>query len=90
MIRGQVYVDLRTEPELFSTLDRQRLSILDRCPSGATVIVDLGARDFLTADTLYWIKHHEARLDIVIQAQDPEAVARFVLGGRAGHAEVVA
>jgi hypothetical protein len=88
MIRASVYVDLSAEPESGSTLDRRKLSVLERCPTGAHVVVDFGQREFVSRDAAFWLHEQDSRLDIEIRAERPEAVARFVHAARAGDWQV--
>lgn len=90
MITGEVYINLVTEPEASSTIDRRKLSVLDRCPDGARVLVDIGRRQYVSRDVATWLHEHDHRLAITIRGERPEAVARFVGAARAGEWSVVA
>jgi hypothetical protein len=90
-IRGEVYIDLRTEPSAEElTRDRKALSILDHCPDGVRIVVDIGKRTYLNQDTAWWINRHADRLELTIRGAEVDAVARFVLGARAGDTGAVA
>ena len=89
MIGGEVYIDLTLEPEVGGSRDRRRLQSLAACPDGASVIVDIGRRKFVTGDAARWLHEHDHRLAITIRGVDPLAVARFVSAARAGGWSVV-
>ena len=90
MITGSVIVDLSSDPGENFTRDRHRLAVLEHCPAGARVIVDIGSRTFVTHDAAVWLHEHDHRLSIEIRGSDPQAVLRFVLAGREGDWSVVA
>lgn len=93
MITGSIYVPL---PELKgdwlnqASADRRALQVLDECPDGAVVIVDIGQREFVTEDAARWLHQHDHRLQIDIRGSQPIAVARFITAARAGTWSVVA
>lgn len=91
MITGSVYVAL---PELEHGdqphADRWALCVLDQCPDGASVVVDIGDRQYVTRDAAHWLKKNDHRLQIDIRGTKPEAVLRFVLAAREGDWSVVA
>jgi hypothetical protein len=84
MIRGTVRIDLSVDVELGDTRDRQQLSVLENCPDGAHVIIDLGARRHVSQDAATWLHQHDARLDIEICAERPDAVGALLRAARAG------
>lgn len=90
MITGRLYVDLTVEPATDLSRDRRKLSVLDGCPDGTKVTVDIGRRRFASPDAAWWLHRHEERLEIEILGEDRDAIARFVRAGRAGHLAVVA
>lgn len=79
MITGCVTIDLSD-----GSRDRQVLDVLCRIPSGAQVVVDIGARRYVTHDAALWLHEHDARLSIQVQGSDPQAVLAFVMAGRTG------
>ncbi len=83
MIGGQVYVDLRREPEDESR-DRRRLAVLSEAPTGARVMVDIGGRRFIDHGAAAMLKEHGARLTIDIIGTDPIGVQTVVAVARAG------
>ena len=93
MITGSIYINL---PELKndwlnqSHADRRALTVLDDCPDGVTVIIDIGAREFVSQDAAIWLHKHDHRLQVDIRGSRPMAVARFIAAARAGSWEVVA
>lgn len=93
MITGSIYVSLperRDDWMWQGNADRRALRVLDECPDGAVVIVDIGDRDFVTDDAARWLHQHDHRLQIDIRGSRPAAVARFVTAARAGTWSVVA
>ena len=64
--------------------DRHLLDVLSRVPDGASVIVEIGCRKFVTQDAAIWLHEHDHRLEIEIHGTDPDAVARFIRAGRSG------
>lgn len=90
MIAGCLYVDLTREPDVYGSGDRQALDVLERCPDGARVVVDIGRREFVTQDAALWLHNHDHRLSIEIRGESPEAIRRFVSAARAGDWSVVA
>lgn len=84
MITGEVLVRLTTEPEVGSTLDRRQLAVLDQCPDGARVVVDIGRRKYVPHDVVRCLHEHDHRLDITIRGESPNAIANFVQAARAG------
>lgn len=89
MITGSVYVDLTKEPDVADSLDRRQLAVLEDCPDGARVVVDIGRRAFVTHDAAVWLHDHDHRLQIEIHGTNPGAVTRFVRAGRAGDWSVI-
>ena len=90
MITGELYVRLTVDPETGSTIDRRKLAVLERCPDGAQVVVDIGRRQYVSQDAAVWLHEHDHRLSITIRGEHPEAIARFVAAARAGEWSVVA
>lgn len=93
MVTGAVYVDLTQEPDAARETharDRQRLAVLEHCPDGARVVVDIGRRQYVTDDAARWLHQHEPRLLIEIIGQRPEGVLRFVQAARADDWSIVA
>ncbi|MGI8701636.1 MAG: hypothetical protein ACR2JU_10615 [Nocardioidaceae bacterium] len=80
MVTGGVYVDLRADDDG----DRHHLDVLRRCPDGAVVRVDVGARWVVTLDAATWLHDHHARLNLVIEGTDPVVVRRWVDAARIG------
>jgi hypothetical protein len=89
VITGCVYVDLTVDPDDFSR-DRRQLAVLEHCPDGARVVVDIGRRRYVTHDAAIWLHEHDHRLAIEIHGVEPDAVLRFVQAARAGDWSVVA
>ncbi|SDS21275.1 hypothetical protein SAMN04488570_1381 [Nocardioides scoriae] len=93
MITGNVYVDLRKssdDPYQECRADRRRLAVLERCPDGASVLVDIGRRQYISEDAARHLHEQDHRLAITIQGDLPEAVARFVRAARDAEWSVVA
>ena len=91
MIRGQITISLEREPDLANEgCDRRALGVLDRCPDGASVIVRIGRRRFVSQDAACWLHEHDHRLQITIDGDEPEGVLRFVQAARSGEWSVVA
>jgi len=90
VIRGEVYIDLTLEPDTGSSQERRKLQVLQGCPDGAVVVVDIGRRNFVTHDAATWLHEHAGRLAITIRGTDPQAVAHFVSAARAGDWTAVA
>lgn len=85
MIAGAVKLDLSREPEgEHLSRDRRLLQVLELCPDGARVVVDIGSRKYVSQDAARWLHEHDHRLQIEVIGTDPTAVLRFVLAGRAG------
>jgi hypothetical protein len=85
MIAGAVKLDLSREPEGDQlNRDRRLLQVLDLCPDGARVVVDIGSRQYVSQDAAHWLHKHDHRLQIEVIGTDPAAVLQFVLAGRAG------
>gem|GEM_PF-2820896 len=92
MITGSVYVDLTREPSIAGDdqgQDRRALDVLDRCPAGSHVVVDIGEREFVTRDAATWLGRNAERLLIEVRGTDLAAVTRFVRAGRAGDWSVI-
>lgn len=90
MITGRVMISLHREPDASDyARDRRALSRLEESPDGAEVIVDIGARQYVSEDAAHWLHQHDHRLQIVIQGSSPSAVATFVRAARAGEWSVV-
>lgn len=87
---GAVRIDLSVEPASAPSRDRKQLSMLEACPDGARVIVDIGQRTYVSQDAAIWIHDHADRLLIEIVGAYPDAVSRFVQAARAGDWSVVA
>lgn len=90
MVTGCVRVDLSHEPEVFESTDRRTLSVLEQCPDGVRVIVDVGDRRHVTYDAVHYLHEHGSRLQIEITGSNPETVAQFVRAARAGDWAVIA
>ena len=85
MIAGAVKVDLSREPEgEHLSRDRRLLQVLELCPDGARVVVDIGGRKHVSQDAAHWLHDHDHRLQIEVIGTNPAAVLQFVLAGRAG------
>lgn len=84
MITGEVLVRLTAEPEIGSTLDRRKLAVLEQCPDGARVVVDIGRRQYVPHDVVRCLHEHDHRLDITIQGESPAAIGKFVQAARSG------
>ena len=93
MIAGKVVVDLGEEiDDAFDQArhDRNKLQVLDRCPDGVEVLVDIGRRGYVSQDAIHWLHQHDARLNITIMGAEPDAVQTLVRCARAGEWSVVA
>ena len=91
MITGSIYIDLSDEGDIiFDNRDRNALVVLEQCPDGAHVVVDIGGRKFVTEDAARWLHAHDHRLQVDIRGRRPDAVLRFVTAARAGTWSVVA
>lgn len=93
MIGGRIVIDLSAVSsdgweEAHS--DRHKLQVLDQCPDGVEVVVQIGQRRYISQDAAYWLHQHDARLQILIEGADPKAVQHFVAAARAGEWSVVA
>jgi hypothetical protein len=84
MVTGRITLSLEVEPDEDWTRDRRVLAVLDRCPDGAEVVVDIGSRQHPTQDAAGWLCKHESRLIITISGSCPEAVSRFIQAARTG------
>lgn len=85
MITGSIYIDLTREPTAERpNRDRRALAILEQCPDGARVIVDIGRRTLVTSDAAAWLHEHGARLLIEVRGTRPIAVSHFIAAARAG------
>jgi hypothetical protein len=84
VVTGRITVLLDVEPDTNWTRDRRQLAVLDRCPDGAEVLVDIGNRQHPTPDAAGWLCKHESRLAITISGSCPEAVSRFIHAARSG------
>lgn len=83
MITGEVVIDLSSEGDPERS-DRRRLAVLEHCPEGSRVVVNIGDRLFVTQDAARWLHQHDHRLTIVICGSRPHAVAQFIRAARAG------
>lgn len=91
MITGRVYISLVREPGGDDWgCDRRALMMLASCPDGAEVVVDIGARAYVSEDAAQWLHEHDHRLQIFIHGSNPSAVATFVRAARAGEWSVIA
>jgi len=85
VIAGSVVLDLSREPGLDDdSRDRRTLARLLAVPDGASVVVNIGSRRFVTIDAARWLHEHGQRLDITIEGTDPDAVRDFVAAARSG------
>lgn len=89
MVTGCVRVDLSYEPDVCETTDRRTLTVLEQCPDGVRVIVDLGDRRHITYDAVHYLHEHGSRLTIEVTGSNPETVALFVRAARAGDLAVI-
>lgn len=90
MITGQITVSLQREPDADDWgRDRRALAVLDQCPDGATVRVDVGRRRFISQDAAAHLHHHDHRLAIVIDGAYPEVISEFIQAARTGEWAVV-
>ena len=93
MITGSVYISLARESSDWmdqGSDDRRALAVLRTCPDGASVVIDVGSRQYVSEDAAIWIQEEDHRLQIDIRGTDPTAVMRFVQAARAGTWSVVA
>lgn len=91
MITGRIRIPLMTEPSLDDlNRDRRALAVLEACPNGAQVLIDIGGRAYVSEDAARWLHDHDHRLSITIQGSDPRAVATFVRAARVGEWSVIA
>lgn len=84
MVTGSVRVDLTVEPDTFSNADRTALAALDSVPDGAHVVVDVGARRFVSIDSARWLHRNADRLDIEIQGTPAADIRAWVDAARGG------
>lgn len=88
-MRGVVAVDLSVDvfavdgPRDWNR-DRRALAVLETCPDGAGVLVDIGSRTFASPDAALFLHEHDRRLVITIVGVDPRGVASFIEAGRLG------
>lgn len=90
MITGSIYVRMPAESTLVQDLDGAALEILDQCPDGVRVVVDLHGREYFTPSVPMLLHRHGDRLHIEITGVNREVVARVIHAGRAGSWDVVA
>lgn len=82
---GIVLIDLRGRDD--DRDDRRRLAVLENCPHGATVRVDVTGRWFLSPSAIAGLHEHALRLELEIVGSDPATVHRFVTAARLGQGE---
>lgn len=82
MITGTVVVNLTLAEDGREQLDvdRRALSVLPVCPDGAHVLIDLGARRYVSHEVAHLVHEHEHRLLLDIRGAHPAAVADLVRG----------
>ena len=92
MVTGSVYIDLSHEPDTCSSADRQSLASIEHVPDGARVVVEIGARQFLSSDAVRFLHPHAERLEIDVRGTSGAQVRTWVEAIRAGRdwLEVVA
>lgn len=90
MITGQITVSLEREPDAEDWgRDRRALAVLEQCPEGATVRIDVGHRKFISQDAAACLHRHDCRLAIVIDGAYPEVISKFIHAARTGEWSVV-
>ncbi|MFC7503206.1 hypothetical protein ACOACQ_17700 [Nocardioides sp. CPCC 206347] len=90
MITGSIYVRMPDDNTLVQDFDGAALAILDQCPDGVRVVVDIHRREYFTSSVPTLLHRHGERLHIEITGVDREVVTRVIRAGRAGSWGVVA
>jgi hypothetical protein len=80
VVTGSVRVKLTAD----DTRDRYPLAVLERCPDGAVVRVDIGKREWASIDAAVRLHEHADRLLIEFVGTSPEGVQEFVNAARVG------
>ncbi|CUR54205.1 hypothetical protein NOCA2140028 [metagenome] len=90
MITACLAIDLTKDHDDYGNSDRRALTELMEVPDGATAIVDIGARQFVSQDLASMLHEHGDRITIEIRGTDTRSLIRFVKAARDGYWSVTA